>query len=406
MAQNHARLFAVERRPYLWHCILVDQKRVLILAYTVAAEDPRVVRQINALKGFAEVTVAAKAGGESLDASHFVDIGVGPQSCWRTAARRLVTALLLLGRRRTAIAWLKQVRVQKLFRLQRDGFDVVLVNDVECLPAVYSNELGSTRVVLDVHEFSEDQFPQSLRWRLVVRPLMQSLARDFIPRVDSIMTVSEGLSSLLRVRHGRKAVVVMSVGADEGLEPTRTRDGVVRMVHVGNYSRTRGLDTLCEAADILGDGYTLDFYLVARAGFERFRRRWEKHLRITFHQPVPMGELVRTINRYDIGVYSLPPTSLNNTHALPNKFFQFLHGRVAVATGPSPEMARIVNEYRCGVVAEDFTSEAFARAIASLRAENLWRMKLGSDAAARAINAKGFEQVIREIVLSDREPRA
>ena len=381
----------------------MSRMRVLILSYTVAASDPRVLRQVNALKGLAELTVASKAGGP-LDVQKFVDIGIGLHGGGRRAARRLVAGVLLLWRHPSAIAWLKKVRVRRLSQLRQEEFDVVLVNDVECLPAVYSNGLCAARVVLDVHEFSEDQFPQWLPWRLLVRPMMRSLAHEYIPRVDAIMTVGEGLATLLRERYGRDAAVVMSADDDAGLEPTPARGGAVRMVHVGGYSPTRGLDTLCELADLLGDRYTLDFYLLPQAGYERFRRCWETHPSITFHQPVPMSALVSTINRYDIGVYSLPPTSLNNMHALPNKFFQFLQGRVAIATGPSPEMARIVETYRCGVVAKDFSAEGLAEAISPLTAEDLWRMKLGSDTAAKKFNGKQFAHVIRATVLPDREP--
>ena len=218
-----------------------------------------------------------------------------------------------------------------------------------------------------------------------------------------MMTVSAGLAELFEERYGCRAEVAMSADAFVDLDPVPVSDDVVRMVHVGGYSAVRGLDTLCETVELLGEGYTLDFYLIAMSGYEGFRRRWEGHPRITFHEPVPMGEVARTVNAYDIGVYVLPPSSLNNMRALPNKFFQFVHGRVAVAIGPSEEMARLVCEYGCGVVAEDFSAEALAAAIAPLTREDLWRMKLGSDAAAAELNLERFAQTIRKVVLPELE---
>ena len=55
-----------------------------------------------------------------------------------------------------------------------------------------------------------------------------------------------------------------------------------------------------------------------------------------------MHELPRMANDYDVGLYLLPPTNFNQRYALPNKFFEFIQGRLAIAIGPSPEMAKLV----------------------------------------------------------------
>lgn len=373
------------------------------MSYTVAATDPRVLRQIEALRGSADITVAAKAGSE-MPAVQFVDIGVGPKSRVSWSLRRAIAALLMLVRSEAAMGF-TGMRVRRLRVLQGERFDVVVANDVECLPAVYRYLGGVPRVVLDAHEFAEDEFPERLVWRVLVQPLVRRVSHRYVPRVDGIMTVSAGLAELFEERYGRTAEVVMSADAFADINPAPVSHDVVRMVHVGIYLPGRGLDTLCETVDLLGEGYTLDLYLMAQSGYEGFRRRWEEHQRITFHQPVPMSEVAWTVNAYDIGVYALPPTSLNHMRALPNKFFQFLHGRVAVAIGPSEEMARLVREYRCGVVAEDFSAKALAAAIAPLTREDLWRMKQGSDAAAADLNLERFAHTIRQIVLPGMEQR-
>jgi glycosyltransferase involved in cell wall biosynthesis len=383
----------------------MTQPRVLILAYTVASTDPRVMRQVEALRHVAEVTVAAKSGGE-LPVARFIEIGVGPERTISWSFRRVVAALLLLLRTDASIGWLTGTRVRRLRQIDNESFDIVLANDVECLPAVFRYFRGASRVVLDAHEFAEDEFPERLLWRLLVRPLVRKASKAYLPRVDGMMTVSQGLASLYAERYGCHAEVVMSADALVDLDPMPPSDGMVRMVHVGRYSPFRGLDTLCVAVDLLGLGHTLDFYLVPQQGFDRFRARWSDHPRITFHDPVPMYEVSRTVNAYDIGVYALPPSSTNNARALPNKFFQFVHGRVAVAIGPSQEMAHLVRQYDCGVVAESFSAEALAAAIEPLRADDLWRMKQGSDAAARELNLERFANIIRRVVLEGVEETA
>jgi glycosyltransferase involved in cell wall biosynthesis len=86
--------------------------------------------------------------------------------------------------------------------------------------------------------------------------------------------------------------------------------------------------------------------------------------------------------------------------ALPNKFFEYIQARLAIAIGPSPEMARIVQEFGCGVVAEDFSPASLAHALNQLSSADIDRMKAGSDRAARAYTAETNAEKLREIVAS------
>jgi glycosyltransferase involved in cell wall biosynthesis len=122
--------------------------------------------------------------------------------------------------------------------------------------------------------------------------------------------------------------------------------------------------------------------------------------RIRFIPPVSMEELVPFSNAYDIGLYLLPPSSFNNLHALPNKFFEFLQARLAIAIGPSPEMARIVREFGCGVVADDFAPTSLARVLNRLTAADIGRMKAGSEKAAHVYTAENNAKKLQEIVAS------
>ena len=101
-----------------------------------------------------------------------------------------------------------------------------------------------------------------------------------------------------------------------------------------------------------------------------------------------MRELVTLANGYDIGLYLLRPSNFNQLHALPNKFFEFIQGRLALAIGPSPEMAHLVEQYRCGVVAADFTPGALAAEINRLDVGQITAFKRASHAAAAELSAE------------------
>ena len=68
--------------------------------------------------------------------------------------------------------------------------------------------------------------------------------------------------------------------------------------------------------------------------------------------------------------------------ALPNKLFEFIQARLAVAIWPSPEMARITEAYDLGVVSDQFSVEAAAGKLNALTTEDIVRFKQNAHQAA------------------------
>lgn len=149
-------------------------------------------------------------------------------------------------------------------------------------------------------------------------------------------------------------------------------------------------------ADLLDERFTLDFVLVENwPGYrEKLMRRARRNTRIRFPQPQPMRMLVRMANDYDIGLFLLPPVSVHRRYALPNKLFEFIQGRLAVAVGPSPEMARVVRQYGCGIVADDFAPETLAAAINALDDSAIAAYKRASHVAADELCAENNEKLV------------
>ena len=117
-----------------------------------------------------------------------------------------------------------------------------------------------------------------------------------------------------------------------------------------------------------------------------------------------MPQIPYIINKYDIGLFLLPPESFSYRMALPNKLFEFIQGRLAIAIWPSPEMARIVNEYKCGIVSEDFTIESIANRLNSLSAKDIMKFKQNSHKAAAFLcaekNREAFLSIVNKLLYS------
>jgi hypothetical protein len=120
---------------------------------------------------------------------------------------------------------------------------------------------------------------------------------------------------------------------------------------------------------------------------------------------VPTERIPEETRDYELGLFLLEPTNFNYLHALPNKFFEFVQARLAVAIGPSPEMARLVRAHDLGVVAEDFTPAALARALQTLTVGKIAHYKQNAHRAAAILcwehESKILLNEVRRLLPSD-----
>lgn len=275
--------------------------------------------------------------------------------------------------------------------LRGRSYDLVVANDARALPTAFDAAAGAP-VWADMHEWAPQERSHDWRWRLLVGPLATHLCRTYLPRAAAVTTVSEPIAAMYRSSFGVACSVVRNTAPFVDLSPSPVDGDRVRLVHSGGAVPGRDLESLVEATIRLPDRFTLDLYLVPGGDGGRYLRQLRAaavgHDRVCFHDPVAPEELPTVLNRYDVGVYSIPPTNVNMANALPNKFFDFVQARLALVVGPTPEMARLVRDNGLGLVADDFGAEALVRALQQLDQGRLSAAKAASDAAARELSAE------------------
>ena len=111
-----------------------------------------------------------------------------------------------------------------------------------------------------------------------------------------------------------------------------------------------------------------------------------------------MPSIPQFLNKFDIGVFLLPPVNFNYRNALPNKLFEFVQARLAVAIGPTPEMARLVQKHDLGLVSPDFTPESLAGLLAGLTHERVRELKMNADRAAKELSAETGRRTMLKLV--------
>ena len=371
-------------------------KRLLIVSFSDLAADPRVHRQIELLAGRHDVT-AAGFGPPLKSSVRFVPTPhVG-----HTPAGRLLAVTMLKTGAFERYYWFSPTIRHAFEMLSSTAFDLVLANDLPTLPLAcrLNPRCG---VIFDAHEYSPRELEDRFYWRFLYQRYYDYLCRRYLPASAGMLTVCQSIADEYRNNYGVSPDVLFSAPPYQCLEPGALAPGTIRMVHHGGAIPSRKIELMIDTMKHLDGRFRLDLMLVP--GDAGYIRRLEVLVagdsRVRILAPVPMQELPRHLNRYDIGLFLLPPTNFNYRYALPNKFFEFIQARLAVAIGPSPEMARLVRQYDCGIVSDDFSPRTLARKLAVLDRERIDYFKQRSHLAARELCFEKNSGVLLDMIES------
>jgi len=180
------------------------------------------------------------------------------------------------------------------------------------------------------------------------------------------------------------------------------------LIHHGAANPSRQLEIMIEMMEYLDERFTLDLLLLTptiankktRGYLDSLKALIKDKPRIKIIPPVKSSEVVNVIHSYDIGIFLLPPINFNYANTLPNKLFDFIQARLAIAIGPTPEMANIVNTYNLGVIADDFTARSLAEKLNSLNIEKISFFKSQSDKHAQELSAEKNKIILNDLVLN------
>jgi hypothetical protein len=365
--------------------------KILIISFSDIADDPRVSRQIAALARRHTLTVVGRAGS-AISGIDFIPII--PRN--RNIASKIRGAWLLKTNQFAKYYWgLPDIR-DALQKLGKMNFDLIIANDVETLPLACTIADG-TKVLLDAHEYAPQEFEDRWVWSFFSQKYTYSfLCQNYLPLLDAMMTVCEGIAGeYIRNFTIPKPFVVLNTPFFQHLEPNPCRE-YIRLIHHGKAIPSRKLELMIDMMEYLDDRFLLDIMLIENnSEYLRFlKKRAAPNQRIKFIPPIAMSDISRTINTYDIGLFLLPPTNINYSYALPNKFFEFIQARLAVAIGPSPEMEKYVKQYNCGVVSCDFTPYQLAIELNRLTNDQIDQFKQNAHKAAQELCFETSEQIL------------
>jgi hypothetical protein len=325
----------------------------------------------------------------------------------KSLSAKMLRASSLLARRYENDIWNNSLRAA-FEALRNTAFTCIVCHEPMLLPLACAlrdlpRNAGRCKIIMDAREFYPRQFEDRLTWRLLLGGLNEYLCRRYLPQADRVFTVSPGLRQGYAEQYGVQCTVLPSYSDYAKIEPHAT-PVVARCVHHGIAAPGRKLEMIVEAVRLLDGRFSLDFMLMPTTpGYlETLKQRAADIPSIAFRDPVPMPEIVSHISQYDMGLFLLEPHTFNHRHFLPNKLFEFIQARLAVAVGPSPDMAELVREYAVGAVSPDCTPQSFAAMLDRLKPEDIDRFKANAHKAASVLcwerNDEALARTLKELL--------
>ncbi len=364
------------------------KKSLLIISTTNQDRDPRVIRQINFLKDEYELWCCGLENSR-VPKDRFLPITIN-----KSVLSRIPVLILRLFR---AYRMLENYITRYKLKIDCPSvkFDFILANDLDSLPIAFKL-FKSKNIYCDFHEYAPAEFEDKFSWRLLHRGFAIHQCKRYFPLLKNITTVCEGIATEYQKHFNRKPVVITNAATYSNLQPMKPAGSKIRLIHHGVAIRSRRIELMIGVAKMLDDGFSLDLMLIPNDEkyFDELKLQTENSGKINMIEPVSFNQIIPFSNKYDAGIFILPFTNFNYKFALPNKFFEFIQSRLAIITGPSPEMADFINRYKLGYVTKSFKPSEIAKEINSITNEQIIQWKANSHNSARVLASEANKTIL------------
>lgn len=282
---------------------------------------------------------------------------------------------------RRVIVFLRFVRAG--MRLDADVYHAHDLNTL--LMAWTASRLRRARLIYDTHEVATGRAIVPFRWWACF------LERTLIGRADRVICTNQTRADFTQQLYGiAPPTVLRNLPAYVEPEPSglmHERLGIPPgekiVLYQGGTQAQRGLEQLLDATVktrrgtvvILGSG-RLKSRLLERAA------ELGLHDEVRFHDAVPVDELPAWTACAYLGTQLLQDTCFNHYSSLSNKLLEYMMAGVPAIASDLPEMRRVIEDTKAGILVDASNPTAIAQAIDSLLADEELRAQLSANARA------------------------
>ena len=295
--------------------------------------------------------------------------------------------------------WCYHISRQAIIDIKTNNiqYDFIFIENIKLLPLLMHLSYKN-KVIFDAREYYTRQNESNYIFSRFEYYYLYYLLKKYLPKCDYVLTVSQGLATEYKREFGINPILLRSTPVYHEIQVSETNYDEIKLVHHGVANTNRNLHNLIDIVNNLDSRFSLDLYLGGKSReISRLKSLIKDNVRIRVLNHVPFDEIIPTLSNYDIGLAYYYPTGFNIKHALPNKFFEFIQARLAVLTGPSPDMKDLLDKYGCGFVSEKFSNQSVINLLNNLSVEQIDEAKRASDEAAKVLCWEEESKVLEKL---------
>ncbi|MCZ2394322.1 MAG: glycosyltransferase [Chitinophagales bacterium] len=245
-------------------------------------------------------------------------------------------------------------------------FDIVNAIDLDTIiPAYIVGKIKNVKKVYDAHEW----FPYcpEIIERPKVHQFWLKIESFFLPRMDSVYTVSQSIADELSSKYLRQIGLVRNMPFSKEPHPHSDEKYIL---YQGALNVGRGIAELIDAMKELD----IPLYIAGRGDIEDQLKEKVNFLHL-HHKVRFLGNLdpeqlwIYTENAY-LGVNLLENKGLNYYYSLANKFFDYIQAEIPQITMNFPEYAHLNAQYEVAILIDNLNPSFIYEAIHTLLSDS------------------------------------
>jgi len=293
-----------------------------------------------------------------------------------------------------------------LFLLIRKA-DILVANDLDTLLANFlaSKFKRRSELVYDSHEFFTE-VPELVS-RPKVRGIWLRIEKWIFPKLKKVYTVNGSIAASYKERYGKDLEVVRNISPLWNPERKLSKkelglpeDRFLIILQGAGINVDRGAEEAVEAMKDLENSVLLivgDGDIVPQ--LKKNVNEYDLQDKVLFYGKRPYSELMQFTANADIGLTLDKPSNLNYRFSLPNKVFDYIHANTPVICTDLPEVRKVVEGHKVGIVLEEFTPKTLAAAIEELKSDpkRLEKLRQNCQRAAQQESWEGECETLRKM---------
>lgn len=278
--------------------------------------------------------------------------------------------------------------------------DLIHANDLNALiPAYKAAKKLHSKIIYDSHEIFVENFSGKFFAPYVW--YLKAQEKFLCRRVDKMISVSNAAADYFKKLYNieRPTVVTNCCLARDIAQNTDKNEGFEILNH-GQFYAGRGYDIMLEAAPLLKESPEIKLAIRGFGEMEEELRARKEELSASnfiFYPPVTVDKLIESASHSMVGVAITEAICLNFKLSVSNKIFEYAAAGLPVIMSDIPEHRYLNEKYEFGIILEDNSPEAFAKAALKLYSDKDFYNKCAQN-ARRLSNELNWENEFKKII--------